>query len=483
MQNLYRKNIMEEKNSSKITLILFFILLFFFAYLVAKEISLPDWLILFLGIVGTGILFLKCLSKPEFGLYVLAVYIPFSKILVGDFGGIMRALNLTNILVICILIGWFFKSRTTGQPFWEKSSLNLLIYLFIFVGFISVLRASLWAGSDFFIPFIVKFKRWITPVLFYFLAYNIAKERHVIKTLTYIIMVAVFIVSLMAIRDYMNVGQVSSLEKARVGGICQQPNQLAAFFVYYMFLYAGFILMNMFSLRHWLLFLPMLSAFRGIMVTFSRGGYIAFACGALGIVFFRSKFLLILLSAILVLAILNPVLLPSGIRYRMGMTIAGSIQEAEDLKESLDASARRRIEAWKGALRMIETRPLLGFGYGLFPYYLPYFVPELAKGMDAHNTYLIMAAEQGIFSVILFLLIVLTIMKNANWVLKNSDDKFYKALALGFLGGLAGLLMANMFGSRLNTLEISGYFWILAGMVMRIKTITNSWLINAKQKI
>ena len=34
------------------------------------------------------------------------------------------------------------------------------------------------------------------------------------------------------------------------------------------------------------------------------------------------------------------------------------------------------------------------------------------------------------------------------------------------LGGLFGLLMVNMFGSRLNAEEVSAYFWIYAGLIM-----------------
>jgi len=54
---------------------------------------------------------------------------------------------------------------------------------------------------------------------------------------------------------------------------------------------------------------------------------------------------------------------------------------------------------------------------------------------------------------------------------KNTSDPYSRAVALGFLGGLFGLLMSNMFGSRLDSQEVSSYFWILAALIMRLKIL------------
>ena len=64
-------------------------------------------------------------------------------------------------------------------------------------------------------------------------------------------MTVVCLVGIMATIDYINVGDVSSLEKARIGGIAESPNQLAGFFVYYMFLFAGFFLVRFPRFASW----------------------------------------------------------------------------------------------------------------------------------------------------------------------------------------------------------------------------------------
>ena len=64
------------------------------------------------------------------------------------------------------------------------------------------------------------------------------------------------------------------------------------------------------------------------------------------------------------------------------------------------------------------------------------------------------------------------------WLLKNSKDKFFQAYALGFLGGIFALLMANMFGSRLNSENVSAYFWIMMGLVMSAVNMNKQGMIE-----
>ena len=57
---------------------------------------------------------------------------------------------------------------------------------------------------------------------------------------------------------------------------------------------------------------------------------------------------------------------------------------------------------------MIKDAPFFGFGYGLFPYIVGQYAPNQGiDNMDAHNTYLILAAEMGLPALILFLVILL----------------------------------------------------------------------------
>ena len=467
-----------EKISWKI-LVGFASLILALAYVVEKEVSLPAPIILLIALGGGAFLILNSLAGPEIPLYVLAAYIPFNYALPGTFGGTLTALNLTNLLCVVVMIGLLCRSMKRGG-FWLKSNLNVPILLFTLVGGVSLIWGSWAYGVWYLWAVIIPLKRWLTPLLFYFLTLWVVEDRRILKTVVVILMISVAVVGLLAVKEHIDIGEAGSIESERVGGIAGQPNMLAAFFVYYMFLFASFFLGNARKPRYWLLLIPFLVCFRGIQVTFSRGGYLAFFAGGLALSFFRSRVLFGVVIFVLVLALLNPVLLPEGIRYRLLSTFRGvqasdeeaikevatDISKGEDLP--LEGSAQGRLSIWKGALKIIRDHPWWGTGYGTFGAIIPYYAPELrGRRMDAHNSYLIIAAEMGIPALCIFLWVLFLVIWKSYRLYRIAKDPFVKATALGFLAGLFALIVANMFGSRVDAEEISGYFWVLAAIIVR----------------
>ena len=480
---------MKENNPDRIqwnVLVGMGILILFMAFMVVKDFSLPSLIIIAAGALGGLALLFVTPSHPEIPFYLLVAYIPFNRILPCDFGGTF-ALNLTNILFLLVLLGGLSKSMREGRLL-QSTSLHFPILLFVLLGAVSLIRGSLEYGTGYAWQMITPLKRWLTTPFLYFLTLFAVRDKRILKTAVVIMMICLTVVGLMAVWDYIEGGSGSSIEADRIGGIAEQPNMLAAFFCYYMFILGSFYLCNMSKPKYWLLLIPFLICFRGIQVTFSRGGYLAFLAGAMALSFFRSKLLFGLVIVGLILAVLNPVLLPKGIAYRLLSTFNKNVEvEGESPEEggqenleqaavdaykeggvTLDRSSGSRLEIWRGALRMIGDYPLWGVGYGTFFYTIPFYTPELhGMQIDAHNSYLIIAAEMGIPALLAFLLIPLVAILKSYWLYKTAKDPFIKATALGILAGLFAFLMANMFGSRLDHEEIAGYFWILCAMIMR----------------
>ncbi len=426
-------------------------------------------------VAALGILGVSVLKRPEWSLYALAAYLPFSRELPGDFGGAAKALNLTNLLCLAILAGWSASggSRRKDKPL-RGSAMGKLVLLFCVWGAISLIRGALEMGGGYLAAYLTPLKQWLTPMLIYYLVRMVVSDRRVIKTMAVIIMITVSVVALMAVKDYQLEGQfASSLEKARIGGIAEQPNMLGSFFANYGLLMLG--VLSVFTHRPgaWWLMVPLMILTRGIQVTFSRGAYLALALGAMTIFFFRNKMLWIMGMVLAVVVAVTPALQPGSVRERMNATMQGettSFYGPSDSAEHLEPSARNRIYAWRGAMRMIQDEPFLGIGYGFFARKAPEYAPEL-KGawIDAHNEYLLIAAEMGLPMLAIFLLILWTASSETYWVWKNSSDPMIRAIALGFLGGLTALTAGNMFGSRMQAQEISGYFWVLAALMTKLK--------------
>ena len=441
------------------------------AVIVMKNISLPAAVILGIGVLGLLGLFMTSLETPSIALYMLIAYLPFSRLLVGDFGTHTWALNLTNLLTLLIFVGYsMHHSGKKGAGSGSSSPMNALVWLFCFMGAVSLIKAGYQYGSWYIWELITPLKRWLTPVLFYFLALWVVRDKKTLKTVVVLMMVVTAMVALMAIRDYMNVGDMN-FDSSRVGGIADQPNTLGAFFVYYMFLFLGFFLIYAKRPKAWLLLIPFLLCFRGIMVTFSRGAYLGFAAGCLSAFFFRSKVTLLAILAVAALLWTQPHLLPAGIRYRMGMTVehptSSMTLPGEDITETLEASAAQRIEIWRNGLQMIKDNPWWGVGYGAFPFFVHQYSQGQIGYRDAHNSYLLIAAEMGVPTLLIFLLTLVTAFYYTYWLYRHTEDETHKAIALGFLAGLGGLLVVNMFGSRMDDQAVSSYFWMLCGLIIR----------------
>ena len=436
-------------------------------------VEIPGVVIATVGGMGLVGLMLSSLFRPEMALYALAAYIPFSKLLPGDFGGTMTALNLTNLLFVVVIASWFFSCLTRGQPFLEFHPLHVAVLLFATWGSFSYAWLALGPDSPpgYGSQRLDEFKRWLDPFVVYLLFFAGVRRASVWRNVVTIVMTVVAVVAGLAVVDYMDVSSGTSLEKSRVGGVMGQPNFLGAFIVYYAFLFASHWLENFRRRRAWFLLVPFLLCIRGIMVTFSRGAYLAFAQGILGVAFFKKRILAVAAVAALGLATFNPWMLPAGVRYRFDATFQSHSEPlgqygGVDVQEDLDKSSATRLVIWRGALEMIKAHPIVGVGLGRFGELITGYA-ELDRARDAHNAYLITAAEMGLPALTLFLATLVYLFWMSNQVYRRHPERFVRATALGFLGGLSGLLMANMFGSRVNATEVAGYVWVLAALMAR----------------
>lgn len=111
-----------------------------------------------------------------------------------------------------------------------------------------------------------------------------------------------------------------------------------------------------------------------------------------------------------------------------------------------------RINYWEDALEIIRGSPLAGVGMGNF---------NLALSRYAHNSYLQIWAEMGIFGLIGLLWISLDTLKNLFLKIKNSSGK-------NILWGLAAanvvFLANNLYSFDIFLPEISFIWWVILGL-------------------
>lgn len=112
-------------------------------------------------------------------------------------------------------------------------------------------------------------------------------------------------------------------------------------------------------------------------------------------------------------------------------------------------SLKTRIVMWESSLYMIKTNPILGVGVGNYqPHYLDYIdnisTEDLTAGSrkhdHPHNMFLFIAAEQGIPSLIIFLIMIFIAIKISLFNIFK-----YKNFSFGNLMGIVSLSMFIVF--------------------------------------
>jgi O-antigen ligase len=204
---------------------------------------------------------------------------------------------------------------------------------------------------------------------------------------------------------------------------------------------------------------------------FSRGAYLGLAAGGLTACWFRKKLLFLAAVGLGALAITHPALLPAGIRYRMEMTVRDVGQDIDilqpDVAQHLELSVSARLEVWRAAVRMIQANPWWGVGYGAFTRFIPHYTEGRISRMNAHNTFLMIAAELGLPALAAFLSLLGVGVASSVWLYRHAQDRLMRAIALGVVAGVVGMAVANQFTLCLRSQEVAGYLWMLCGLMVR----------------
>ncbi|MBF0511052.1 MAG: O-antigen ligase family protein [Candidatus Omnitrophica bacterium] len=120
-----------------------------------------------------------------------------------------------------------------------------------------------------------------------------------------------------------------------------------------------------------------------------------------------------------------------------------------------------RFAIWKGAWCMIKEHPFLGKGVGTFMSYFAQYTTGLGVAY-AHNCYLQIWAECGIFALSGFLLFAGSMLYRGVKCFKRAQD--YQLL--GLMSALLGFCVHSFFDTQLYSLQLVTMFWIISGMIL-----------------
>lgn len=116
-----------------------------------------------------------------------------------------------------------------------------------------------------------------------------------------------------------------------------------------------------------------------------------------------------------------------------------------------------RLEVWQDAFYRFEDHPILGAGFGEFR--------SASTPLAVDNYYLEILATTGIVGLTILLWMFGAIIFFV-WRVRAPRDSPFFAIRAGYLGSIAGLLVASFFGGLLFNPRILGLFWLLTGIAI-----------------
>lgn len=172
------------------------------------------------------------------------------------------------------------------------------------------------------------------------------------------------------------------------------------------------------------------------------------------------------------------------VKYRPNMKYTATQRTFEDLITATfrgtDMSSMERFYRWIAAARMSKDRPLTGVGPNNFydnykQYASPMFKTWVSRNPErstTHNYFFFMLVEQGWPSCILYGILVLVVLAQAQKIYHRTRDPFYKKVTMGLTMMFAVGFVNNFFSELLETHKIGALFYLSIVLLIIVDHIT-----------
>src|SRR5882724_1694141 len=214
------------------------------------------------------------------------------------------------------------------------------------------------------------------------------------------------------------------------------------------------------------------------VASLSRGGMISIAAGMmfiaiLGVRLRREKQLsrvtMFFSQAVVMIAIMS--VIAAGIFWIGADQVIKRVTQgqAADSAPGRETFLSSRGWIWRDTFSMIRANPILGVGLGAYETAFPIYSESdgSLRVPQAHNEYLQVAADAGIFGVLIALWFIVAIFRTVSRGVR-SRDPLLAGLALGSGGGIFAMLVHSMFDFNLQIPSNALLFLLLVAVASNV---------------
>lgn len=390
--------------------------------------------------------------------------------------------DLPKVVLFRALVVFIFACWLAGQVFSKniiirRSSLDVFVLVFLGVIFIATIHTihfptSLWGKYERYEGFLAL----LTYGTLFFLTVQTFKDTKRIKTLSETIIAATALVSLYGLFQYFGFDFISwgeqFFEAKRVASTFGNPILLAGYLV---MVFPIVIIRyqqekNIYRVTYYAL--VSFLVFAALLVTFSRGGWIAFLVSVVFLIATQGRRLVssrLLALALSLFAILLIVALVGSANFSAQPNNPSLFERAKLAFKIGEGSVATRLLIWGSALKIIRDSPWLGYGPDTFHLTYPprgslryaQLVGRWNQPDNAHNYLLQLGSTAGLLGIWSFLSIIifLTWRGSISLLREKSENKL---LFAGLLTGIIAYLIHLQFS--INVIDSGVTFWLLLGL-------------------
>lgn len=425
----------------------------------------------FLGLLLAVILGLLLIRDINWGLYLIAFFLPFERIPSIEIAGI--SLRINHLIVTVTFLVFLTLGLATKKLKVRLDKTFILIGFFLIANFIS-LTSALDLGRAIQVLIFILF-----VLMVYFLTTNLVTNSNVLKNVILALIFSAAIEGILGIYQFLGdlaglplelTGLKEGYDKstfgfARVHGSALEP----LYFANFLFIPLGLAISSILSKKSilpkgsiWPILVLVLINFA---LTVSRGAYLGFIFFLiiLGIFYFKRLFnfknIFIAGATIFVVGL--------GIWFFLSRAEPEAIDEfvshvkVEDYTKGESVNAR--VKAYQEAWTAFSEKPYFGIGpgnYGPFAEGYPQERPESGWPI-VNNQYLEALAENGIVGLSILILLFLVVLYRAIRAYFKTKDLYFKTIIIGMIAALVGILVQYNFFSTIYIIHI----WFLLGLL------------------
>jgi len=215
--------------------------------------------------------------------------------------------------------------------------------------------------------------------------------------------------------------------------------------------------------------------------SYARGAWLALAAGLLAMWLIQKRFLFAAFILSLIIGLSALFWVKSNDRYLQFAHDYNKTIYHSNFREHLsatyqlkDVSTAERFYRWIAGVRMLKDNGITGYGPNTFAdnyqaYAVPVFRTWVSENRDrstVHNYFLLLAIEQGIPGLLIFLLLCGALFYYAQYLYHRIKDGFYRTVAITTGSILAMIMVVNFLSDLIETDKIGSLFFLCIAMLV-----------------